>query len=32
MMLSLDQAKIFQIGEIAKYHDIITKARIQQIQ
>jgi tripartite-type tricarboxylate transporter receptor subunit TctC len=32
MMLSLDQAKIFQIGEIAKYRDIIAKAGIQQIQ
>jgi hypothetical protein len=31
-MLWLDQAKIFQIGEIAKYRNIITKAGIQQIQ
>jgi len=31
MMLSLDQAKQFHVGEIAKYRDIITKAGIQQI-
>jgi tripartite-type tricarboxylate transporter receptor subunit TctC len=31
MMLSLDQAKKFHAGEIAKYRDIITKAGIQKI-
>jgi len=32
MMLSLDQAKKFHIGEIAKYRDIITRAGIRQIE
>jgi tripartite-type tricarboxylate transporter receptor subunit TctC len=31
MMLSLNQAKKFHVGEIAKYRDIITKAGIQKI-
>jgi tripartite-type tricarboxylate transporter receptor subunit TctC len=31
MMLSLDQARKFHAGEIAKYRDIITKAGIQKI-
>jgi tripartite-type tricarboxylate transporter receptor subunit TctC len=32
MMLPLDQAKKFHVGEIAKYRDIITRAGIQQIE